>query len=432
MRNIIIISYFFPPCNLTASQRVFSWAKYLHKFGIYPTIITRRWDHEINTLSDVSKATPEVLLHEINDTYEVYYLPYKANLRDKIYVNSNFKLKFLRRILTFFEVFFQLWTNRIIPFKNLYDFSHDLISKNPNKFDLLVISGNPFIQFKFGFLLHRKFKIKWIADYRDAWTTSEINFINKNKVFSVLNLLERYFEKKWVSSASLITASSGGIADGIGNLVKVNSFPLYNGFDHEELEKVSIDEKYEIFTITYVGTLYDGQRIELFCEAFKELIDKNYTDKIQLLFPGLSFYETQENRIKKILSGYERYYSCTPRINRKQILEIEKKSHVLLHVAWDQHKGIIASKIYEYIGSGTPILVCPSDNGEIESIVKAANVGVCLNNKDEIINFIREKYEQSKNPKEEISNSNSFDFSRLIQVEKLSDLILKEVNHELD
>ena len=35
MKKILIISYFFPPCNLTASQRVSSWAKYLNKSGYY-------------------------------------------------------------------------------------------------------------------------------------------------------------------------------------------------------------------------------------------------------------------------------------------------------------------------------------------------------------------------------------------------------------
>ena len=48
MENVLIISYFFPPCNLTASQRAFNWAKYLKEFGYNPIVITRKWDQPIS------------------------------------------------------------------------------------------------------------------------------------------------------------------------------------------------------------------------------------------------------------------------------------------------------------------------------------------------------------------------------------------------
>ena len=58
MKKILIISYFFPPCNLTPSQRTISWARLLHKHGYYPIVITRRWDTKINSAKQISVATP--------------------------------------------------------------------------------------------------------------------------------------------------------------------------------------------------------------------------------------------------------------------------------------------------------------------------------------------------------------------------------------
>ncbi|MFM7666825.1 MAG: glycosyl transferase family 1, partial [Bacteroidota bacterium] len=43
MKKVLIISYFFPPCNLTASNRIAGWKKHLPEFGIYPIIVTRNW-----------------------------------------------------------------------------------------------------------------------------------------------------------------------------------------------------------------------------------------------------------------------------------------------------------------------------------------------------------------------------------------------------
>ena len=78
-----IISYFFPPCNLTASQRVASWAKYLSKSGFYPVVITRKWERHVQSFKDCHYTTTNETDIEKHDHYEVHYMPYKANLRDQ-------------------------------------------------------------------------------------------------------------------------------------------------------------------------------------------------------------------------------------------------------------------------------------------------------------------------------------------------------------
>lgn len=426
MKKVIILSYFFPPCNLTASQRAFSWAKHFHKFGIYPTIITRRWDNPIHTLIDVSKRTEKEIIHERNELYEVYYLPYKSNLRDRIYVKyGDSKRSFIRRFLTLFEIVMSHWTNKAIPFNNLYSFTENLISKN-NSYQALVISGNPFIQFKFGYLLNKKFNIKWIADYRDAWTTSEINDINKNAFFKFINLIERYFEKKWIKTASAITASSLPIANSINILTGVKAHELYNGFDEDDFKKITGYKPFDNFTITYVGTLYDGQKIEIFCSAYTSFIDKNPNIKCMLLFPGIAFYKDQRERIESLLNGYENYFECTERMDREKILEIEIKSHILLHVAWQGYSGIVASKIYEYIASGSFILVTPSDKGTIEEILTKSNCGRSTNTVEDTVAILQKKYTdflQNMSDKNDTQHENVKQFSREYQTKKIAEII---------
>ena len=50
------------------------------------------------------------------------------------------------------------------------------------------------------------------------------------------------------------------------------------------------------------------------------------------------------------MKGYDQYYQTSLRIPKKKFLKL-KTIYLLLHVAWKGHEGIIASKIYEYIGS---------------------------------------------------------------------------------
>ena len=214
----------------------------------------------------------------------------------------------------------------------------------------------------------------------------------------------------------------------IENLTGVKSYPLYNGIAFEDFDIVKETTKLDCFTIAYIGTLYDGQKIEIFCEAFKDFIDQTENVNTKLLFPGLAFFGDQESRVQKSLKGFEKYFECSDRIPREEILTLEKRAHLLLHVAWQGYKGIIASKIYEYIASGTKIIVAPSDNGAIEEIVNSSGCGELITEKLKIVAFLKEEYQkflENKVDVNDISNENVQAFSREKQVKNLVEAVLK-------
>ena len=423
MKKVLIISYFFPPCNLTASQRAYSFAKYLKKYGYYPIIITRRWDHDIHHLNDISKATSLSLDYEINSDFEVYYLPFKGNLKDRFYAMYGNRMNFFRRGISFIELIWQYFSDKYIPFRNFLKKAQKLIEKDKD-IKAVFISGNPFIQFKFGYKLHRKYNIPWIADYRDAWNTSQIDALGRSRLYKVLVPLEAHFEKKWVGTSSGITSVSAPLVDDISAYTGIKGTVLQNGFVLEPFDVLGELPKFETFTITYIGTLYEGQQIEMFCEAFKKVIDSGLN--IKLLFVGLAFSRAQESRVNRLLAGYEEHYECTPRMEQDKVLEIEKRSHLLLHVAWKGFRGIVASKIYEYIASGTPILVVPGDDGEIDNIIKDSGCGVVLNSVEEVYEYLYDQYNKMQEGtvvKNDPGAPHLFKYSREFQAQKLAELL---------
>lgn len=426
MQRILLISYFFPPCNLTAAERVSSWAKHLNKFGYYPIVISRRWDNKIKNLSDVSMATPEEVLHEKHEHYESYLVPYLPNLKDRIYTKyGNQKMVIPRRALSMVELIMQRYANWFIPFKNIGDFADEFISKNDD-IKKVVISGNPYILFKFGYQMNKKYGTRWIADYRDAWTTSEIDLIARGAIFKYIRNSDVDSEKKWVGSASAITSVSEPILKNLTGLVGIKGKWIPNGFEIGEFKDVKNTQPYKDFTVTYIGTLYHGQKIELFCDAFIKLINELKVKNIKLLFPGLAFHKDQHERISKIMAGYENYYECTERTEKEQILEIETRSHLLLYPAWVGFNGIIPSKIYEYLSSGTHTLVAPSDNGEVEKILLKSGCGTITNTVDETLVFLKHAYalyQQGLKIKADLSGENAQFFSREHQANRLADLL---------
>jgi len=425
MEKILIIAYFFPPCNLTASQRAYGWANHLKEFGYYPIIITRSWDHEIKLPTDAYKKSGSTINHEKFENYEVYYLPYHPNLRDKIYTKyADSKLGFIRKALTFAELFMQNLTNYLIPFKNIYDFSEEYLKKNRD-IQKVIITANPFILFKFGYLLNKRLKIKWIADYRDDWNTQQL-ITNKPFVHRLLSRIESRSEKKWVSSSESITSISNYYVEKISKFLKKPGNTILNGYSDEGLNKDKM-ELFNDFTILYSGTLYPVQKVEVFLSAVKKFIDHAESKPmIKLYFPGLTFDINQADRVSEFMEGYSEYMEIMDRIPKNKVVEIEKRSHLLLMISYSDLKGIPSSKMYEYISFKKPILVCPSDGDIIESTLKKTGLGYIANTSDEAYELLNKFYlDYSKGRKIPVTpNSEEIEtLSRKNQTKKLAKIL---------
>jgi hypothetical protein len=98
----------------------------------------------------------------------------------------------------------------------------------------------------------------------------------------------------------------------------------------------------------------------------------------------------------------------------------------LLYPAWKGFNGIIPSKIYEYISSGTHTLVAPSDNGEVEKILLKSGCGSIANTVEETLKFLRSTYElylKGIKLNADLSGENAKFFSREHQANRLADLL---------
>ncbi len=427
LNNILILSYFYSPCTLTAAQRPASWVKHLYQFGYKPIVVTRNWDLPIEVPEDQLKNSGNEIIEDICEYYEIYYLPYKASLRDILF-NSSFSFnKKISKFLTFVNLIGENYSNRFVPFSNLYDFAVDLILKKDIK--AIIVTANPFIQFKFGYLLNKKFNIPWIADYRDDWTTSEINTQSGN-LRKLIQQIQKIAEKKWVSSAAVITSVSPVYTKRISDFVKVPGHTILNGFDI--LHKKSSEIDFSRFIITYNGTLYPTQDVEGFLSAVLKCISvySNAID-VQVCFPGVAFDPIQLKRIQKLIYGYEDFFYITNRVPKKEVLQLQQQSDLLLMLTHKGTKGVPSSKLYEYLSLQKPIVCYPSDLDIVEQILKEVGIESIVNTEQDLFNYLS-KCIQNKIDKKSIplnlDEIKILQFSQNNQVSKLSSLLNKIVD----
>lgn len=424
-KRILIITFFLSPCSLTPAQRISYWMENLHKFGYKPIVVTRNWDLKVQSHMDTKVPVGQEVKHVIHENYEVYYLPFRPGMLDKAYLNwGESFLRPLFILVRWLDIVFAYFTLRYTSYSNFLPIVLKILKQE--KIKTVLISGAPFYLFKIGHYIYKKYKIRWIADYRDDWTTNELE-INKGMKFvrKLVNYVEAIYEKKWVSTADKIISVTDTYTERVSNFLKVPGLTVENGFE-EELLDLESPPLFREFTVIYSGTLYPFQDISIILEALKICLSKGKS--FRLIFLGSGFDEKEKKRIESLIDKpLQPFVSVTTRLPRIEALKWLQQAHALLGISYGTLKGIPSSKLYEYIGLKKPVLLCPTDNDVMERMLKEVGLGFFA--KDPMscyheIEKIRNLYEGDPNHAFTAQVQNKiFKYSRGHQLKKLADIL---------
>jgi glycosyltransferase involved in cell wall biosynthesis len=374
-RRVLVLSYFFPPCNLPASQRAGGWARYLPEHGFHPVVVTRNWEHPVRRAEDVVRPGGTSIVHREAGGSDVFYLPHRGSLRDRLYCGlAGSGLQWLSKPFTLAERIAQHYVDAATPFRYLYHFARQYLHHHPDVCDLIV-TGGPFVLFKFGAQLAAEFpRLRWVADYRDEWTNSQL--AARSWTSTLLGRLDRRSERRWLRSAAFVTSVSPFHTRTISAQVERPGHTIYNGFDVEARPEAAQDP--DLFTLVYNGTVYPTQPVEDLVAAVRRLADRHPELRIRLRFPGLEFDPVQAARVRSAASGRESLVEMTDRLPRDEVIRLQLEAHVLVMLAHRGVRGVASTKMFEYMGLDRPILVYPNDHDILEELVVDTEAGfVC-------------------------------------------------------
>jgi len=425
MKKVLILSYYFPPCNMTPSERIYSWAKYLKQLGYYPIIVTRNWDFTITGFSDELKSSGTVPIYEKFDDYEVWYMPYKQSFKESLFTEQgNTITKTIYLFLSLWTNLLQVFTYRFSPLRVLYHKTEELI-KTDKDIDQIIVSAYPYALFKFAYDLNKKYAIDWIADYRDDWTSNEI--LNKSPIHRFLNRLNAFNEKKWLSTAKCFITVSDYYVEKIKKVIgQVKGYTIQNGYMPENYQHLNPNEHFDKFTITYVGSLYHTQPIELFLLGVKTFIDTQNPTAFRVLFVGLKNNKDAYQRVCNEIKGYEAYFEFTERVNKMEAIDLQHKSNVLLICTHTNMKGTPGSKLYEYIALKKLVLITPGDKDIVEATLSQTNQAIVAPTDKEVCKHLIALYRSytTQDHKEQHVNLNEIkSYDRYFQTERLGNIL---------
>lgn len=415
--KVLIITYYWPPAGGSGVQRWLKFVKYLQEYGIEPVVYTvdnARYLKEDKTLLDDVPRNTKVLKHSIWEPTDLLFWKKKKSQKSGISnINQNRFLSFIRG--NFFipdpKVF---WVNSSVKFLQKY--------LNSNKVDAIISTGPPHSMHLIAQKLHKKNKLKWIADFRDPWTD-----LYYNKDFSEQSFAKKknkILEKSVLKNADCVLTVSESLKEQFSiNARRVEV--ITNGYDNEirSAEDTVLDK---LFTISYIGLLPKQSNPKLFFKVLQELCSQNedFKNDLKLNFIGDI---SDDVRVEVLKNNLEKNTSFKGYVDHEKAIEFQNKAQVLLLLIpnIEKSKGILTGKLFEYLIAKRPILAIGPEDGDLAEILKETDSGILIDfsNREQLSSEILKFYHQYKKGNLKVNSKNIGKYHRKELTKKLAFII---------
>jgi glycosyltransferase involved in cell wall biosynthesis len=356
-RDLLLLAWLFPPIISGGVYRPLSLVRYGAELG---------WKLSVISGSGPDKPTSA-------GSYLLQFVPKEVSV---------WRLKDTIRIPSY------NWSPRISGgFDNalrIFSVGKKVLHDNPPA--TILATGPPFHSFVAAYYLARYFRSKLVLEYRDEWTECPFDFVQ-------LGNADRKWEMICLQHADLVFFTTDSQRSH-----QIASFPILdpkkcrvipNGWEPDGFENGSIhqDEKEQDvqrdarkLSISYIGTLGKHSLPGKFLRAVETILRRreDLRNSLEFRFVGqadpVASKEVQEFPFKENI----RLIHLVPKDIANRMME---DSNALLLFNNEQLSRYIPGKIYDYMASGTPILVF-GNGGEIGSLVTELKRGFVVDDND--------------------------------------------------
>jgi glycosyltransferase involved in cell wall biosynthesis len=399
-------------------------------------VVTRQWGNTFGSALDyVAPGVSEQVLMEETEFGKVLYCPYHPSLSHRLLLKyGDTRFKMVRKCLSGFYEILQY----LLPIgtkRELYIAAFDYLSKN--KVDVIIATGEPFVLFHYAKRLSKRFKVPWVADYRDPWSNP---WRKKNGLYYKFN---QWVEKRTVGSASLISTVSTFVERQIRQQVPMGNFCIApNGYDEEVLANLHASKQNaEVFQMAFVGTIYDWHPLEIVLKTLNDWAASNPQRKFELHFYGTNCNKEIIQNTTKYFPLLKEVVKVHPKMSNQSLLKCASKHNILLLF---NDYAIIGTKIYDYLALKRKIVLCFSNDlgAQVlkekyylletygasetlqEDLIRATNSGIIVENAAQLLETMNDLYEEHQHTGQIACESSGIEaFSRILQVEQLAEKI---------
>ena len=424
MKRALVITYYWPPAGGPGVQRWLKFVTYFKEFGIEPVVFIPDNPHyplqDKSIVSEIPEGI-EIIRFPIKEPYgfaKMFSNKKTNQVSSGIITNKNQSV--LEKLLLWIRGNFFIPDARIGWVKPAVGFLKEYLAKND--MDIVISSGPPHSLHLIGMALKEELGIKWVADFRDPWTTIHYHQslrLNKRAQKKHLKL-----ESKVLNNSDLVVVTSARTKKEFQKITSVPIEVISNGYDILEKIEPNLDAQ---FSIAHIGSLLTNRNPELLWEILSELKDENKVFSKNLLIKLVG--AVSEDVLESLaVFGLTENYKTLGYVSHQEAIQIQHDAQVLLLVEMDspETKSIIPGKLFEYVAANRPILAIGPDGSDVEGILKETNAGVYFTytEKEKLKKQLQFYYEAYSKANLNINSHNTEQYSRRELTKSLSSLLL--------
>ncbi len=371
MKNVLILTYYWPPAGGPGVQRWLKFVKYLEEFGWKAHILTVK-DGTYSAIDhDLEKEVPEnIPVHKTKTRNPFRFYNMLKGKKDGAVsvalININKKCSLIDRLAMHIRSNFFIPDARKgwIPFA--YKEALSIIEEQ--NIDLVITTGPPHSTHLTGLKLKKKTGIKWLADLRDPWTTVYYNDMLPRSERT--RRKDKRLEDEVLLNADAVSVVSPGMQKEFSDR-NMNVHVVMNGFDLADMEETAVEALADTyFRLTYTGNFKPNQHIPDIWDGIIEMINENpdFSKNFRLQFVGNvdasapTYFEER---------GFKNNLELISYVPHAEVTSLMSASDLLLFVVPQSrnNKLIITGKLFEYLASGTPLLSVGPVDGDAAAIL---------------------------------------------------------------
>lgn len=412
MKRALIVTYYWPPAGGPGVQRWLKFVKYFREFGVEPIVYIPENPSYPLVDENFANEVPsdiEILKHPIKEPYRFASAFSKKKTKQMSSgIIPKKKTSAMEKLMLYVRGNFFIPDARVGWVKPSVKFLSEYISENP--VDVLITTGPPHSLHLIGMQLKKELGIKWIADFRDPWTT--IHYHKSLRLNKASERKHKELEASVLNTADTIVVTSPTTKREFEVITKTPIKVITNGFDTTEEMAVTADAK---FSISHIGSLLSERNPEVLWKTLRKISEQNpsFKNDLQLKFAGAVSEEIKKSLQNK---GLLKNSDFAGYVSHSEALKLQQQSQLLLLVEIDsaETKAIIPGKLFEYLAARRPIIALGPKGSDIKGIVEETQAGTFFNYSEEEVleSEILRYYEEFKKGSLSISSQGIEKYSR--------------------
>ena len=394
-KKLLIITYYWPPAGGPGVQRWLKFVKYLPDFDVQPIVfVPENPTYPIVDSNLVSEVSDKAIILK-TPIFEPYQLAsfLSKNKTKKIssgIIPNQKKQSFLEKLMLWVRGNLFIPDARVFWVKPSVAYLEKYIREN--EIDTIITSGPPHSLHLIGLELKQKMNLKWLADFRDPWTT--IGYHKSLRLSQYAANKHKQLESQVLNSADTIIVTSKTTKAEFQALTTKPIEVITNGFDVEKVDKQTLDAK---FSLAHIGSFLSERNPKILWESLVELCAEipDFKSHLEIKLIGAISQEVLET-IEQF--GLNSFLNNLGYVSHAEAVAHQRKSQVLLliEINSEETKSILPGKLFEYMVSERPIVAIGPKDSDFAEIITNTNTGVFFeySEKAKLKQTIHEYYNQ--------------------------------------